>query len=72
MKDDLQGFGQIPNWVKWLAQDANGNWWGYEAEPHEHDHGWYENESGRCIQLLHAPANPKWRDTLKKTMFNGS
>ncbi len=56
----------IPAWVRWLAQDASGDWWGYEAEPHEHEHGWYENEVGHCIRLKHAPANPKWRASLQK------
>ena len=62
----LPDFGQIPVWVKWLAQDANGVWWGYEAEPHQHDHGWYENECGRCIRLSRAAVNPRWAKTLTK------
>jgi len=30
----------IPEWVYWLAQDADGTWWGYEVEPHQHHQGW--------------------------------
>jgi len=56
-----------PDWVAWLAQDANGNWWGYEVEPQEHHCGWYENELGRSILLKTDPPNPKWQYTLKKT-----
>ena len=41
----------LPHWVCWLAQDANGRWWAFEAEPNEYDQGWYENEVGRCLQL---------------------
>ena len=41
----------IPNWARWLAMDEDGSLWSYEAEPHCHDHGWYENEVGRCQRL---------------------
>ena len=34
----------VPSWVRWLAQDSSGTWWGYEAEPHRHESGWYEND----------------------------
>ena len=37
-------------WVHWLAQDADGAWWGFEVEPLMHDSGWYENEVGRYIR----------------------
>ena len=37
---------ELPDWVKWLAQDEDGAWWGYSVEPLEFSHGWYENEVG--------------------------
>jgi len=40
-----------PQWVCWIAQDSDGAWWGYSVEPLRNDHGWYENEVGRCIRL---------------------
>jgi len=55
---------QLPGWVRWLAQDADGSWWGYEAEPHQHHCGWYENEVGRSISLLKEDADPAWRQSL--------
>lgn len=57
---------ELPDWVQWIAQDADGAWWGYEVEPLQHDQGWYENEVGRNIKLLSADANAKWRSTLKQ------
>ncbi len=54
----------IPDWVNWMAQDADGNWWGYEVEPQEHYSGWYENELGRSIHLKRSHPNPKWKITL--------
>lgn len=49
---------QLPGWARFLAQDADGTWWAYEAEPNENDTGWYENEVGR-IQRLGRTAAPK-------------
>ena len=57
---------EIPDWVHWLAQDADGQWWGYEAEPNMKHNGWYENEVGRRLKLLSTKANPEWQTTLKK------
>ena len=55
---------KLPDWVYWLAQDADGRWWGYEAEPHQHHSGWYENELGRNILLQQESATKEWRDRL--------
>ena len=49
---------ELPEWVLWIAQDANGAWWGYECEPLQHDTGWYENEVGRRLVLRLSEANP--------------
>ena len=38
---------EVPAWVRWLAQDSDGTWWGYSVEPLRNDNGWYENEVGR-------------------------
>jgi hypothetical protein len=61
-----QEFKQLPAWIGWLAQDADGAWWGYEAEPLQHHKGWYENEIGRCLKLAAGEANPHWQGTLKR------
>lgn len=59
-------FSTIPEWVNWIAQDANGAWWGYEQEPLRQSTGWYENEIGRYIRLGQDKANPDWQNTLRK------
>lgn len=56
----------LPAWVRWLAQDRNGAWWGFEHEPNEGDDGWYENEVGRAVRLAEGDANDRWRATLRK------
>lgn len=55
-----------PPWVRWVAQDANGAWWGFEHEPNEGDTSWYENEVGRYVRLDGGKPNPRWMDTLKR------
>ena len=56
----------LPDWVVWLAQDADGSWWGYEVEPLQYHRGWYENELGRRIQLDGGSPNQNWADTLRR------
>jgi len=54
----------LPAWMHWLAQDADGTWWGFEIEPNQSHHGWYENELGRYQKLYRDAPNPDWPDTL--------
>lgn len=56
----------IPQWVKWMAQDADGAWWGYSVEPLEFSKGWYENEVGLRIKIRQTQANPNWKSSLTK------
>ena len=56
----------LPAWATWIAQDADGTWWAYEAEPNQHDHGWYENEVGRSVRLRRDDPNPTWPQTLRR------
>lgn len=62
----LKNNSELPHWVKWKAQDADGAWWGYSIEPLEFSEGWYENEVGQRIKLKHAKANPDWKNSLIK------
>ena len=54
----------LPGWVNWLAQDADGQWWGYEVEPHQHHKGWYENELGRNMNTNTLTASDNWKNSL--------
>jgi hypothetical protein len=58
----------IPDWAAWVAQDADGSWWAYEAEPNQHDTGWYENEIGRSVRLERGAANPDWQGSLRRIL----
>ena len=56
----------IPDWVIYLAQDADGQWWGYEAEPNLSHLSWYENEVGRIVKLGKTEADIHWQQSLTK------
>jgi hypothetical protein len=59
---------RIPAWVRWIAQDSSGAWWGYSVEPLRHDGGWYENEAGCYISL--GAGNPQdWTRSLRAVHF---
>ena len=59
-----EAIGQLPGWVRWLAQDEDGSWWAFEVEPIQFERGWYENEVGRRLAITKDPANKNWRSTL--------
>lgn len=59
-------FNQIPDWVCWLAQDADGSWWGYQVEPNLSHLSWYENEVGKSIHLGKSAPDKNWGLTLKR------
>lgn len=57
----------IPPWAHWIAQDEDGSWWAFEAEPHLAEHSWYENEVGRIHRLGKSEVEMDWRNSLIKT-----
>jgi hypothetical protein len=62
----MMEFDKLPDWVDWLAQDADGTWWAYEAEPNQQDRGWYENEVGRILRVGKAASPGDWQTMLLK------
>jgi hypothetical protein len=55
---------RVPAWVRWIAQDSSGAWWGYSVEPLRYDRGWYENEAGRCA-LIGTGSPRGWEHSLR-------
>ena len=55
---------RIPHWAEFIAQDADGTWWAYEAHPNEMHNGWYENEVGRIQRLAKTNAPENCHSTL--------
>lgn len=54
----------LPDWIRYIAQDADGQWWGYEVEPNLSDISWYENEVGKFIQLHKEAPVKDWQNTI--------
>lgn len=69
LNNDLPLTTNLPPWVKWLAQDEDGAWWGYSVEPLEYSRGWYENEVGLRQKIKQSCTNPDWRNSLIKIEF---
>lgn len=57
---------KLPEWAAWLAQDEDGTWWVYEAEPNKQHNGWYENEVGRFVRLGKDTPPVDWETTLRR------
>lgn len=57
---------ELPECVAWMAQDADGTWWGYEATPNQQHNGWYENEVGRYVRVHKGQPNDNWPNSLYK------
>lgn len=54
----------MPDWVRYIAQDSDGVWWGYSVDPLQNHRGWYENELGRNIKLLKSEVIGDWRENI--------
>lgn len=63
LKPDLSNI-SVPDWVRFIAQDSDGSWWGYSVEPLENHRGWYENELGKNIKLTSSAPVKEWRKCL--------
>lgn len=63
LRPDLRGV-NVPQWVRFIAQDSDGMWWGYSVEPLENHRGWYENEVGKHIKLLQSAVDGEWKKSL--------
>ncbi|MFK5985521.1 MAG: hypothetical protein QM479_08860 [Pseudomonadota bacterium] len=67
---NANNFNKQPSWVQWFAQDANGDWWGFEVEALQNHQGWYENEVGQYIKICSSLPNLQWRKRLIKRCNN--
>ncbi|NOQ90441.1 MAG: hypothetical protein GQ549_05805 [Gammaproteobacteria bacterium] len=59
-------FNEISDWVCWIAQDADGVYWGYQVEPNLSHKSWYENEVGKSVRLGKRSLTLDWKATLKR------
>lgn len=58
-------FAGAPEWAKYKAQDANGQWYWYECDVYAGSSQWLEaGENGRLDEAEGGEPNPNWRYTL--------
>ena len=64
---------EIPNWVKWVAQDSDGAWYGYSAKPSQSSHQWNCDISRINITKIgdSGKRSRKWKDTLHEVVVEG-
>lgn len=54
---------EAPFWAKWLAQDADGEWWWYEVQPEKGVTRWC---SFGMVKAANPPTSyPLWNTTLE-------
>ena len=59
LKPDLSSV-EVPEWVRFIAQDSDGSWWGYSVDPLQNHRGWYENELGSNVKLSEGKVVGDW------------
>jgi len=52
--------------LNWIAQNANGIWWGFEIEPVLGGEDWENQQNGMKILLKEEAGNSNWKETLQK------
>lgn len=60
---------EVPDWAKWVAQDADGDWFFYETKPfiHGEDLEWggvWEAGGHDALAVLGFQPSANWRDEL--------
>lgn len=55
-----------PEWARWLAMDADGEWFFYEEKPSLGVKVWYPNGARPVSRLASPPASEKWKNSLEE------
>lgn len=56
----------LPPEIEWVAQDADGVWWGFEREPVPEANGWHDHNSGNYIRIGQGVPTAGWADSLRR------
>lgn len=66
MKSKFLAF-DIPVWVEWIAQNSDGNWYGYQCKPRIGRHRYLpENGYSAFVWIAKGDQNVEWKETLEK------
>ena len=50
---------EIPGWAEWIAQDKDGEWWFYKAEPVEGIYSWHAGDTRSMQESVYMGYSPK-------------
>jgi len=53
----------IPDWVNWIVQDADGEWYGWEDEPHPVNEVWHCRH-GMSTFIAHGIPPKNWKEEI--------
>ena len=56
----------VPHWVRWIAQDKDGKWWGYKTKPKAGYTLWIPKSINMCKGLYTSKPSKNWREELYK------
>ncbi len=55
----------VPDWVRWIAIDKDGECWVYDSKPHIEETRWYGSiYMGKSKFMYQAESFKDWRDEL--------
>lgn len=55
----------VPDWVNWMAKDADGEWWYYQNKPYRLSYYWEEDNEGSGEFAYNDPSGGDgWEDSL--------
>jgi hypothetical protein len=60
---------EVPDWVRWVAQDEDGEWYAHQNEPELFDKWRHWSSDGRITKIgCSDRKNPRWRETLHEVV----
>lgn len=60
---------KVPEWARWMAQDANGEWYFYGKKPICRGNDWGQS-GGRFEAAYSGEASDDWDDSLHKVVWS--
>lgn len=65
-KSDKPEWKDIPVYINWIAQDADGDWYGYDEKPEKRGNYWYGYHLSKSYYLKESDPNEEWYNTLEQ------
>lgn len=59
-----------PMWVKYIAQDKDGAWYGYECYPSFNGQEWIPTDNGVMVHIMDGESSEDWQDKVYEVYFD--